>query len=157
MSGDGNPFKSAIEDIKNVTESAESAVKVAKFFYNPYGTIAEGTVQATTGKKSAAIFDPVSAATAQAGEDWVDKPKAAKEEAKRIAGATAAAQRKMMSDIESRQRQEGAESEASEALLKARARQRRRSRTTGRESTILSQSLGGVGGDSGGRKNLLGL
>jgi len=129
MGSGGNPIKSAIEDIKNVTKSAESA----------------------------AIFDPVSAATAQAGEDWVDKPKAAKEEAKRIAGATAAAQRKMMSDIESRQRQEGAESEASEALLKARARQRRRSRTTGRESTILSQSLGGVGGDSGGRKGLLGL
>ena len=109
------------------------------------------------GGKGDFVFDPVGTAAAEAGEAFVDKPKAAKEEAKRIAGATAAAQRKMMSDIESKKKQEGAESEASEALLKARARQRRRARTTGRESTILSQSLGGVGGDSGGRKGLLGL
>ena len=156
MSGDGNPFKSAIEDIKNVTESAESAVKVASAIFNPAAAAAKGVTKAFGGKGDF-IFDPIGTLAAEAGESFVDKPKAAKEEAKRIAGETAAAQRKMMSDIESRQRQEGAESEASEALLKARARQRRRSRTTGRESTILSQSLGGVGGDSGGRKNLLGL
>jgi hypothetical protein len=156
MGGGGNPIESAIEDIKNVTKSAESAVKVASAIYNPTAALAKGVTKAFGGKGDF-VFDPLGTTTAEAGEAFVDKPKAAKEEAKRIAGATAAAQRKMMSDIESRQRQEGAESEASEALLKARARQRRRSRTTGRESTILSQSLGGVGGDSGGRKGLLGL
>jgi len=156
MSGGGNPFESAIEDIKNVTKSAESAVKVASAIFNPTAAAAKGVTKAFGGKGDF-VFDPVGTTAAETGEALVDKPKAAKEEAKRIAGETAAAQRKMMSDIESRQRQEGAESEASEALLKARARQRRRSRTTGRESTILSQSLGGVGGDSGGRKNLLGL
>jgi hypothetical protein len=156
MGGGGNPIESALEDIKNVTKSAESAVKVASAIYNPAAAAAKGVTQAFGGKGDF-VFDPIGTTAAEAGEAFVDKPKAAKEEAKRIAGATAAAQRKMMSDIESRKKQEGAESEASEALLKARARQRRRSRTTGRESTILSQSLGGVGGDSGGRKGLLGL
>lgn len=157
MSGGGSVIKSIVRDVKNVTKSAESAVKVAGAVFNPYGTALEGGTKFLTGKKSSGIFRSMTAAGAQAGESLVDKPKAAKEAFKRASAEAKSMQEAQLKKIEKRKAQEGAESAASDELLRRRARQRRRAGGTGRESTILSADLGNVGGSTGGRKNLLGL
>lgn len=63
-----------------------------------------------------------------------------------------------LKQVKDRKAQEKAQRKASEDLTAGRAKQARRRKGAGRKGTILTDSLGGVGGeDNQGRKTLLGL
>lgn len=155
--------------LKKVIKKAET---VGKVIFNPYGTAASmiaakagasGTAQnaisfagsSATGGNSGGYLSGETAGFA--GKTFVDKPKELKAEAKRLGDATAEAQRKTLAELTQRDNQEKAEKDASSALEQAKARQRRKA-DKGRKSTILTDSLGGAGGEENqGKKNLLGL
>ena len=157
MSG-GNPFAGVKKAIKKAKETVEGATEAALTFTTG-GALGQGSYafDKLTGKKTGAAFNTFATAGKEAAEKLIDQPKAAKEAFKRAAAEAKSMQEAQLKKLEKRRAQEGAESAASDELLRRRARQRRRSGGTGRDSTILTQDLGSVGGSSGGRKNLLGL
>lgn len=166
MGGGGGIISKAKEKVEETTKSAKKAVQLAaspvSFGIEAAADIAgaKGDVKKFTDRASF-LADPTGRPGqiigGGVGSKLVDQPKEAAELSKRIAAQTAAAQRKQLKDIETQKKQSAAEKEASEELRKRRAAQTRRSRKTGRRSTILTDKLGESGGESGaGRKSLLG-
>lgn len=148
----GSAVQKTKKKIKNI--KVENA---AKAIINPINAASALGFKKSTGVKADAIIAPLSTQGGNLGESQYDKPLAeAKQFADDAAGA-AVQQAKNLKDIKARAGQEDAESKAAENLNKGKARQRRKSRKSGRSSTILTKSLGGVGSDSQPRKNLLGL
>lgn len=148
MGGAAKAVKKAVKKIK-----VEDAIKVA---FNPVSA-ATSFGSKKVGVKADALIDPTTTLAANAGEKFIDQPKAAKAEGKRIAAQAAEQQRQTLAELEGRKNQEDAESNAAKTLERARARQRRRNQNKQR-STVLTDNLGGVGGsDNQGRKDLLGL
>jgi hypothetical protein len=156
----GGAAKKAEEKVKEtarrVTRTAEDA---AAAVVNPIGYLSGVAGEAITGEKVArTAFNPFGEATGEVGEKLVDKPKAEKEAFKRQQAAIESKNRRTLKDLKDRKAQEEAEEEAGEQLLRQRARQRRRRRGgTGRSSTILTENLGDAGGETTGRKTLLGM
>jgi len=152
--------------VKKIVKKAENIAKVA---FNPAGAVAGIAAKKATGSgalANVATFagaggDPTKYAVGEtagfAGKTFVDQPKEAKAEAARIENENAEAQRKTMAELKGRQAQEDAEKAAANELEKAKARQRRKA-DKGRKSTILTDSLGGTGGEMNqDKKSLLGL
>jgi len=165
MGGSANP-ENIVRKARDKTKAevkrqgAEGIARAAGSIFTPMtgGELGSKAFRDVTGIKADALFNPVGVAGGEVGEKFYDKPKKAKEEVKKLAKAAQAEQEKMLGDIRSRERQASAESEAAESLTKARRRQSRKSPGRGRGSTILTDKLGGSGGQSSeGRKLLLGL
>jgi hypothetical protein len=152
----GSAAKKVGNTLKKITKSAEEAVS---FAINPTGYITGTIGEAITGKKAVkTAFNPGGEITGEAGEYLVDKPKAARAAEKEAANQAEALRQKTKRDIETKRRQESAEATAADRLNRARAAQTRRRGGRGRSSTILTNSLGGTGGEMNqGRKSLLGL
>lgn len=149
MGGGGGPIAKVKEKVKKVEN-------VAKVAFNPMGALA-ATASKRAGVKADAVFNPIGTVAGNAGEKLYDKPQEAKAEAKRFAAEEQAAQGKALAELEGREKQEKAEKSAAEALETAKARQRKKA-DKGRRSTILTDSLGGAGGEENqNKKSLLGL
>jgi len=145
--GGGNPIKKAV---KKVTAEAKREISREFTIGNDSGAL--GKFKDFTGidlKKTNIV--------AQGKRHFVDKPAEQKAEQQKLGREQDVANKKAIADIEKREAQEGAEKTASKDLARARAKQKRQSKGSGRRSTILTDKLGGAGGESGQRKSLLGL
>ena len=153
--GGGNPIKRVVSKVKK----AVSKVRAEDVFSGGMTKFGREVQKATGAKGAGLIFGGLgSKAMGELGEKFIDKPKAAKAEAKRIEGDMRVAQQKQMADLKRREGQEKAEAGATERLERSKARQRRRRGAKGRGGTILTGKLGAVGGEENqGRKSLLGL
>jgi hypothetical protein len=147
--------KNVAKTVKDPT--AEAAGKIAGATLNPLAGAVTFASRAA-GVKTDALLNPIGTVAGEIGEKLVDKPKAEKEAFKRQQAAIESKNRRTLKDLKDRKAQEEAEEEAGEQLLRQRARQRRRRRGgTGRSSTILTENLGDAGGETTGRKTLLGM
>lgn len=133
------------------------------------GTYFLDKVLRDAGIKATAVVNPMGWALGEAGEKFIDKPKAEKEADKRFQQQVADEQARQMKQFRRREAQSAAEKGASEELLKRRRRQeRRRSQAGGggtgtRQGTILTggtvatgSTLGSTGGMQSGKKTKLG-
>ena len=148
----GGAAKKVVESVKEIPKSAEKAIE---YGINPTGALMSDAFTGITGKNAELLFNPLGSAAGEVGETFVDKPKAIKEAEKQAAAQAEDLRNKTKAELEGRQAQEKAESEASKRLSRARRAQTSRRGGTGRSSTILTNKLGGSA--SQGRKTLLGL
>lgn len=163
--GGSSPVQAIKKAAKKAVTTAEGA---ASFAFNPTQRLFAEASKAA-GVKADLAFDPGGTIAGGAGESFVDKPKAAKEQAKRFQAETAAANKKFQRDMDTKRKQSDAEMKAGKDLISARKKQDAK-RKKGRASTIVTGSepgsagsvgtgsgstLGGAG--SSGRKSLLGL
>lgn len=159
--GWSNPVKKVVKNVvseaKEFKKTAGNKVKYAVgAAINPVGTATSFGSKAL-GVKTDAVFNPIGTVAGEATEMVYDKPMAEKKAAAERAKADEEAQGRFIAGMESRAKQEKAEKTAAEDLEKAKARQRKKA-DKGRRSTILTDSLGGVGGEEGqAKKSLLGL
>lgn len=143
--------------LKKVAKKVEEKVGIEKavsFAFNPAGEL----VKKVAGDEASLIFNPATSTVGESAAQYADAEFGAPIREQKAFEAQmakdAAAQKASLERLGRRKAQEGAEREASEALLNRRSNQRRRMRGRGRGSTILAQKLG-AGAE--GRKTLLGL
>lgn len=148
----GGAAKKVVETVKDLPKSAEKAIE---YGVNPIGAGLGDAFTLATGKNADLLFNPLGSSAGEVGETFVDKPKAIKEAEEQAARQAEDLRNRTKAELEGRQAQEKAESEASKRLSRARRAQTSRRGGTGRSSTILTNKLGGSA--SQGRKTLLGL
>lgn len=121
------------------------------FKFTPTGLMSQA-VDKVAGTKTQLLFDPIGTASANVAERAIDKPKAEREEFKRIAGEAEANKRKAQDQFRQQKAQSEAEEAAASAVIKGRRRQARKKRQA--RDRNLTATLGST---SGSRRNLLGL
>ncbi len=122
----------------------EGGVKVTK----AVGDIATGNVLGAYENMKGAVKD---------ASGLAEKERTEVGKANKVAEAANKAQTDAKKKYEENVAQGEASAEASKKTSRARTAQKSKSEGTGRRSTILTGKLGEVGGETGGRKNLLGL
>jgi len=158
MGGSSSPVTKIVKKAKKAVTSAEGATEAAISF--AAGPVAQAGLlfDTVTGKKTGMVTRPFATAGKEAGEKFVDQPKAFKKAQKEAEAQAEAVRQRILKEEKVQRKQSAAEEKAAETLTRARAAQTRRRKGTGRGSTILSKSLGGVGGEENqGRRSLLGL
>lgn len=157
--GGGNPIKKALKPVKKAVKSTTAEVERQFDPSNSGGFI--GDIHDATGinlrKTPIAPGQAQFAIAGQLKRQFVDKPREAKKAEEAAIRQAKSEQEAQLREIAAQERQSKAESEASEELLRRRQKQARRRKSSGRQSTILTDSLGGVGGEENqNKKTLLG-
>lgn len=141
---------------KKVTGSAEGALKALSWVYNPYGNLAKTGAKKAGANDIAEISTPYSKPTSALGKKMIDDPKQARIDGDKFEQQQIEANAAQLKKIEGRKAQSDAESEAGKDLERKRKKQKRRRSSQGRQGTILTENLGGAGGEDSTRKTLLG-
>ena len=147
--------------VKKVVKKAKKKIhevgegRVFKYLGGPGVALLGEQLEKHTGINDA-VFNPLGAINEAAGRKFIEKPRELKQQAEKLEKETVAQNKATLKRLKNREAQEGAEADAAKDLLTKRRKQDRRRRSAGKQGTILTDSLGGAGGESSDRKTLLG-